>query len=366
MIDFIPTKYYAFLYYHFVFLISIITLLHTIVLKGDEKKVMNFNRVFSIFVFLVILFYIGLRPISGAFVDMTTYAHSFNQYKSGLEVPSEGDLGFAYFLKFASQTMTIEMFFLVCALIYILPLFKACKNWFPNYYFFPFLMLIASFSFWTYGVNGIRNGMATSIFILALSYVCKNKKLAILFFLISVTFHKSMLLLLVSYLATYIMTDTRKYFYFWFLAILLSITMGSFWENLFASLGFGDDRFAAYLTQGADKSKFSSTGFRYDFLLYGSAPLALAYFYIFKKGYFNAEYNRILHTYIIANSFWIMVIRANFSNRFAYLSWFLMAIVIAFPLFKEVIITNQFKKIGIITLLYYSFTYGMFYYYYYI
>lgn len=367
MIDFIPIKYYALLYYHFIFLISIFTLLHTMVLKGNEVKVMNFNKIFSLFVCFTVLLYIGLRPLNGIFVDMTTYANSFNRFKYGMDIPDDGgDLGFLYFLKFTSQIMSLEFFFLVCALIYILPLFKACKNWFPNYYFFPFLMLIASFSFWTYGVNGIRNGMATSIFVLALSYVYKNKKLAILFFMISVTFHKSMLLLVVSYLITFIMTDTKKYFYLWFVAVILSLTMGSFWENLFASIGFGDDRFAGYLTGGsADQSKFSSTGFRFDFLIYGTAPMVLAYFYRFKRGYYNKEYNQILHTYIIANAFWIMVIRANFSNRFAYLSWFLMAIVIAFPLFKEVFLVNQFKKIGIITLIYYSFTYGMFYYYYY-
>ena len=35
-----------------------------------------------------------------------------------------------------------------------------------------------------------------------------------------------------------------------------------------------------------------------------------------------------------ANAFWIMVIRAEFSNRFAYLSWFLYPIVLAYPLLK--------------------------------
>ncbi|MEL0456400.1 EpsG family protein [Flavobacteriaceae bacterium SZ-1-7] len=360
MIDFIPIKYYSFLYYQFILLIGFITLFHTYVLKESEIKVLIFNRFFSLFVFSTVLFYIGLRPLNGVFVDMTTYAHSFNQYKHGMPISDHGDIGFAYFLKFTSQIMSQDMFFLLCAFIYIYPLFKACKNWFPFHYFFPFLMLIGSFSFWTYGVNGMRNGMATSVFILALSYVFKNRKLAFIFFAIALALHKSMMLPLMAYLVTTIMTDTKKYYFFWVLAILLSVTMGGVWENLFASLGFGDDRFAAYLTQEADASKFSSTGFRYDFLLYGAVPLMFGYFYIFKKGYNNIEYKRILHTYIVANGFWIMVIRANFSNRFAYLSWFLMAIVIAYPLFKEALVKKQFKKIGVIILLYYGFTYAMY------
>ncbi len=364
MIDFVPIEEYSNFFYQFILVICLVTLFHTLVLRGNEVKVINFNRVFALFTLLAVLLYIGLRPINGIFVDMTTYAYSFNQFKNGAAIDPNGDLGFQYFMKFASQIMPVEAFFFLCAFIYIIPLYIACKNWFPYYYFFPFLILIGSFSFWTYGVNGMRNGMATSLFVLALSYVYKNKKLAIFFFILSVSFHKSMLLLLFSYIITYFITDTKKYYLFWFLSIILSLTMGSFWENLFASLGFGDDRLSSYLTATADESKFSSTGFRFDFLIYGAAPLAFAYYYIFKKGFKSIEYNRILHTYIIANAFWIMVIRANFSNRFAYLSWFLMGIVIAYPLFKKEMMPNQFKKIGIITLCYYAFTYAMFNYYY--
>ncbi|MFI1743930.1 EpsG family protein [Thalassobellus sediminis] len=354
---------YHFIYHNFMLLVCLITFFHTLVLKGYENKVYNYNRIFGILIFLIILFFIGLRPINGKFVDMTTYAHTFNQYKYGLRDSIEGDAGFEYFVKFASQIMSIEVFFLMCTLIYTLPLYIASKKWFPNYHFFSFLMLISSFSFLTYGVNGMRNGMATSLFVLALAYGKKDRKKAILFLVISLLFHKSMLLLLFAYIITYIITDTKKYFLFWFLSILLSITMGGIWENLFAKLGFGGDRLSGYLTASADASKFSSTGFRYDFLLYSAAPLALAYFYIFKKGFKSDEYKHILHTYMIANSFWIMVIRANFSNRFAYLSWFLMALVVGYPLFKEVFWNNQFKKVGVITMIYYGFTYFMYYYY---
>jgi len=357
-------NYYE-IYYNYILIICLITFFHTIVLNGYEKTVYSYNKVFSVFLLLSVLCYIGLRPIDGKFVDMTTYANTFYQYKNDLRDSIKGDLGFEYFIKFCSQIMSVEAFFLLCAAIYVLPLYFASKKWFPNYHFFSFLMLVGSFSFLTYGVNGIRNGMATSLFVLSISYGIKNKKMAFLFLALSLGFHASMALLLIAYAFTFLVKDTKKYFMFWLLSIVLSITLGGFWENLFSSLGFGDDRLAGYLKATADSSKFSSIGFRYDFLLYSFAPLALAYFYIFKKGFMNEEYNHILHTYIIANSFWVLIIRASFSNRFAYLSWFLMALVIGFPLFKEVFWNKQFKKIGVITLIYYGFTYGMFYYYFY-
>ena len=357
-------KHYYEIYYNFILICCLIAFFHTLVLRGYENKVYRFNNVFGVFFLLTILCYIGLRPIDGKFVDMTTYAHTFQRYQNGAPVYVDGDFGFEYFVKFSSQIMAVETFFMLCAIIYIIPLYIASKRWFPKYYLFAFLFLVCSFSFLTYGTNGIRNGMATSLFILGLSYIRENhsKMIAILF--LSFIFHKSMTLPILALATTFFLTDTKKYFMFWGLSIILSLVMGSLWIQLFASMGFGDERLSGYLTAEVDPSKFSSTGFRFDFLIYSAAPLALAYFYVIKKGFNDVVYKHILHTYIIANAFWVMVIRANFSNRFAYLSWFLMALVVAYPLFKNVFWNNHFKKVGIVLLVYYGFTYLMFYYYY--
>ncbi|MFI1773827.1 EpsG family protein [Thalassobellus citreus] len=359
MFEFVPIRSYYDIYYHTIAIICFITYFHTLVLQPNESKTLVFNKIAALIVLISLLLYIGFRPVHGVFVDMTTYAHIFQRYQNGNYVITS-DYGFSYFLLFCTKVMTLEGFFFICACIYILPLYKACRNWFPNYYFFAFLLFVGSFSFWPYGVNGIRNGMATSLFVLALSYNQKNFKLMVVFFILSFSFHNSMLLPIAAFVGSKFVPDTKKYFFFYILAIALSISMGGIWENIFANLGFGDERFSAYLTAGSDSGKFASTGFRYDFLLYSIAPIILSIFYKFKSGYESVIYDRILHTYIIANAFWVMVIRANFSNRFAYLSWFLMAAVVIYPLLDKSFWSNQFKKIGIIILAYYSFTYFMF------
>jgi hypothetical protein len=359
MFEFVPISSYYDIYYHSMAIICMVTYFHTLVLRPNESKSLIFNKIGALFLLIALLLYIGFRPINGIFIDMTTYAHIFERYLNGVyEINS--DYGFSYFLLFCTKVMALEGFFFMCACIYILPLFIASKNWFPNYYFFAFLLFVGSLSFWTYGVNGIRNGMATSLFILALSYNQKNFKLMVVFFILSLSFHNSMLLPIVAFIGSKFVLDTKKYYFFYVLAIALSISMGGVWENIFASLGFGDDRFSAYLTANVEEGKFASTGFRYDFLLYSLAPIILSIFYKFKSGYESVIYDRILHTYIIANAFWVMIIRANFSNRFAYLSWFLMAAVVIYPLLDKNIWSNQFKKIGIVILAYYSFTYLMF------
>lgn len=362
MLDFVPIKYYYDIYYYFVLLLCFITFFHTLILKPNDSKTFILNRTASLLLLIVLLIYIGLRPLNGIFIDMTTYSHIFERFKYG-RYEIESDYGFYFFVLLCTKYASLKMFFFLSACIYIIPLFKASKNWFPNHYFFVFLLFIGSFSFFMYGVNGIRNGMATSLFVLAISYYKKNNFLMTLFFIFSYSFHTSLLLPIVAFIISNHVPDTKKYYFFYILAILLSITMGGIWENIFANLGFGDERFSSYLTSESDSGKFASTGFRYDFLLYSLAPIILSVFYKFKSGYNNIIYDRILHTYIITNAFWIMVIRANFSNRFAYLSWCFMAIVVIYPLLDKNIWKNQFKKIGYVIVIYYLFTFLMYLYY---
>ena len=68
---------------------------------------------------------------------------------------------------------------------------------------------------------------------------------------------------------------------------------------------------------------------------------------------------RLFNIYLFANAFWILVIRANFSNRFAFLSWFLLALVICYPWLKFYFEKNQHRKLGMIMLAYFGFTYLM-------
>lgn len=363
MFNFIPVEAYSEFYVNVILLTCLFTYFHTLVLPPEDEKVFVFNRLFSYLILIFILLFIGTRPIHGVFVDMVTYAQTFEQFRLGLLEVGNGDVGFEIFMLLCTRLTSVEGFFFISACVYIIPLFVASKNWFPKYYLFSFLVLVASFSFWTYGVNGIRNGMATSLFVLALSYQDKNKVLMAIFFFVSLMFHKSMTLPLAAFGITFLLKDTIKYYFFWVLGILLSISMGGVWISLFTSLGFGDDRLSGYLSATADASKFSSTGFRFDFLLYSAAPLILAFHYIFKKNFDDPVYKRILHTYIVANAFWVMIIRANFSNRFAYLSWFLMGIVVIYPILKTKMWPQHFKKVGIVVMLYFSFTYFMFYYY---
>ena len=59
-----------------------------------------------------------------------------------------------------------------------------------------------------------------------------------------------------------------------------------------------------------------------------------------------------------------MVIRSSFSNRFAYLSWFIYPVVMAYPLLRMNIWKDQDRKTALILFFYSGFTFFMFFVYY--
>ena len=267
-------------------------------------------------------------------------------------------------MKFCSYFISAKNFFILCTTIYIGPLYRISKVFFKEYWFYAFLMFVTSFSFWSYGTNGIRNGMATSLFLLAITFYHK-KVWMILTFIISIQIHQTLLLPVLAFGLAHLYSKSKIYLIIWFIAIPLSIALGNFWENLFASLGFGDGRLQGYLTgNGVEGASFASTGFRYDFLVYSAAAVYTGWYFIYKKKFNDKIYINLYNTYLICNGFWILVIRANFSNRFAYLSWFMMGLVIIYPFLRQKFFTNQHIVIGKVLTAYFMFTYLMSYVYY--
>ena len=191
MLEAIPIDYYSDIYFHLLLAINFFTLFHCYVLDIDNVKNIIYIKVMGILIFAFTAVYLGFRPIHRIFVDMGAYAQYFSHYMHGGDLLKKKDMTFQYFMKFLSNFMGYKGFFFTCLIIYVLPMFIISKRLFKKYWFYSFLMLISSFSFWAYGVNGIRNGIATSLFLLALAYR-NNKALLVLLLFLSCSFHKTM------------------------------------------------------------------------------------------------------------------------------------------------------------------------------
>jgi hypothetical protein len=81
------------------------------------------------------------------------------------------------------------------------------------------------------------------------------------------------------------------------------------------------------------------------------------WYFIFKKGLEDKFYNIFYSTFLMANAFWILIIRANYSDRFSYLSWFMLGSVIIYPICVETLVRNQNRLASGIMFSYFAFTY---------
>ena len=356
MIEFLPLKYYQGFYYYiimFVVLISILNLYSNNFLDiKNLRKLHTLGFVLSIFIIIIM----GLRPVTGFyFGDTETYSLIFNQF---VEKPSmdigDSDIVFYSLMKNCSRIININFFFLICSFLYVIPLYFASIKLFKNYWYYSFLMLVISLSFWSYGVNGVRNGIATSIFIYAISR--PKIKIQLLFLLISFGFHKSMILPIIGYLFTLKFNSSRMYLIFWFFCIPFSLLIGSNFQGLISGF-FEDDKLNSYFYSTTQLKQFTRTCFRWDFLIYSMLGVFSGWYFIVKKQFKDMLYNKIYCIYLFSNAIWIIVIRTSFSNRFAYLSWFIMGLLIVYPFLKKEIFPNQRKILANIIFAYFAITF---------
>ena len=366
MFDFVPVDIYSNLFYHFMLLITMITALLVVSSNLGDGSIQNLSSGLGLSLVLLVVFYMGARLPSYYFGDTGNYAHAYKVLQSGKDIKIQNDYVFNYFMLFCSKFMSIRLFLFVDAVIYIVPMYLFSRKYGGSYWFLAFIVFITSYSFWPYGVNGIRNGMATSIFILALVFYDK-KWLMYFLFALSFGMHNSLSIPIAAFIVSGIYKNPKVYFYIWFSTIPLSLLGGGFWSTFFTSLGLGDDRAAAYLDAGAivelarnEGTTFSQTGFRWDFVLYSASGVFVGWFFLIKNKVKDHFYIHLWGVYMIANAFWILVINAAFSNRFAYLSWFLLAPVIIYPLLRFRFSPLQSRILASIFITNYLFTYYMY------
>ncbi|WP_289833303.1 EpsG family protein [uncultured Muribaculum sp.] len=322
----------------------------------------NFNEAFLICAIFAL--WLGGREVNPVFGDTVNYARRFyDMTRSHTTYSYEGEWVFYNIMTYCAKYYNITVFFTLIDIGYFGFTLWACKRLTPNNVLVSLLFCLGGLSFFSYGVNGIRNGLACSIVLVFLSYVIEegtlNKIMAIVLAVLAFFIHNTVALpVLLSVVALYSIRSFKTAYTFWILSIIISLVAGGAVTSFFAALGF-DDRLD-YLTAEQEKGTFSSSGFRWDFLIYSMMPIVLGYYIIYKKKIRDSKYEFLLNTYTLVNAFWVMVIRASYSNRFAYLSWFMYPLVLAYPLLEVEVWPNiQGKRLKQIMLAQIGFTWFM-------
>lgn len=378
------------IYYWAVFLVCLFLFFNYSGSDNCDKLLQQNSMVPALILTLLLMVYMGLRPVSFAFGDTINYAAGYRR-ATGMAVFSL-DLNkewlWAAIMLFCKQSgLTVNAWFLLIEIGYLGFAFIGLRILLKENCWIAMLFFLSAFSTFTFGVNGIRNGLACSMVICAFAVAANQNfsKLALagVILLLAFGIHRSISLPIAAFLAaSYVIKSPKIAIYFWIASIGVSLVAGGAVTNFFMGLGF-DDRMTQYSTgMGEFGDQFSNTGFRWDFLAYSAMPVWLAWYVTTKAEKERALYgdtieeaetgitgagriadahsmrvfNILATTYVLANSFWVMVIKAAFSNRFAYLSWFLYPVVLAYAVIRLHIWEDQDKKAGLILVLHAGFT----------
>lgn len=316
----------AFLYkYIYLILITIITLV-TVEYRKDLRTRENLSPSLILCVFLVL--FIGFRPHSGRyFGDTYNYANWWGvQSWEGFQWDVSNIIFDNLYNYWGSIFPDATPLFVFMAALYFFFLFMACQKLFPSNTLITFLVCLAAFSTFSYGTNGIKAGVAASLFLVALAYR-DHFLISVLFLFLSWGFHHSMQVPVAAYILTLIIKSHNWYFYGWLFCLVMAVGHVSFFQNLFA--GFTDESGSNYLSDTADYGlKF---GFRLDFVIYGAMPVLMGYYVKYKYLLNDKLYDIILNMYLTCNGIWMLCMYASFTNRIAYLSWFMYPILLIYP-----------------------------------
>lgn len=315
------------------------------------------------------ILYLGLRPTHYVFGDMVTYAHGYRiGMLNGMAVEAKGEWFFAWIQQVLINLGFDEtIFFLVCAIGYIYLQYWVCQKLLWENVWIAMLFILSAFEFYEFAVNGVRNGLACAIVMVAMTIAIRadGSKISLLFAAIIAFFvlaiHKSTIIpITCSVVALYFIKNPKYALMIWLASIGVSLVAGNFFVGTLGSLLAGEAKYADYAAGHSTEASFSRSGFRWDFLLYSAMPVLLIYYVNIKKHIRERIFDYLAVTYLLANSIWILVIRMNYSNRVAYLSWFLYPLVLAYGLIRLHIWEDQDRKIGLYLLLHAGFTLGMF------
>lgn len=307
---------------------------------------------------LFMVLFIGFRPVSGRyFVDMANYVMHYTALYEGeifeFNWNTENKLFDNLFAWWGSEWLGYTSFFVFIAAIYFGAAYMGIRKLFPNHRLTAYLVFLAAFSTFSYGTNGIKAGAAASLFILAMGYR-ENLKVCIPLVLISWGFHHSMIMVVSAFVVTLFFKNPKYYFLGWVFCFLMAAAHVTALANLFA--GATTEHGAGYLLSegGADGTK---GGFRIDFILYSAMPVLVGYYAVFKKKMqLSRLYKDLLNLYLCLNGLWMLCMYANFTNRIAYLSWFLYPIVLIYPFLQEQWGKSRYKTFGFVMLGHLGFT----------
>lgn len=328
-----------------------------------DNKIVSLNQVLGMVLVVVTIMLMGLRPANSSYGDTIIYAAGFRHFATQKELHLlwSKEWLFDYLMRIFAKYSNIHTFFTFCATVYVGSLWLALRRIFKEYNFVPLIVIMSMFTFWVYGVNGVRNGMGASLFILAITYT-DNIPAMVGIALLGAGIHNSIYLMVAAAALCWIVNDSRLYIILWLLCIVISWILGNDiqqWMAGFAETVAEDNKLSDYLVYSHEKMVSDglvvSTSFRWDFIAYSAMGVAVGAYFLLRRKYKDEYFQWLFNTYLVCNAFWVLIIRAPYSNRFAQISWFILPVVLIYPFMRERFWVNHERMLAVSILLFYAY-----------
>lgn len=311
----------------------IIFVLYFSLKKSDQYQLAKVSNILILLFVLLTIYTIAYYP-EELTVDKPRYTNMYNNVLIYGEHEFR-DPGWIVYNKICVSLFGehVEYFYILTATLYVGTFLGM------GFYLFPkdtigyfVVMTVGCLGFMNYGTNVIRAGVALSIVLIAVGLKCRMIYKIILL-IIALSFQKSVIIPVVAYFGAKSIKPVWGAMVVWLICLFLSI------ENfdigpLFESFGFVDERVERYANTINSVEGSYEKGFRWDFLLYSFAPILIAFYFIVRKKISDKFYLQLVKTYLLSNAVWILAIRMAYTDRLAYLSWFLIPLVTLYPVIK--------------------------------
>ncbi len=320
---------YNFIYY----ITAFITLIFVVEFYLKNRTYTKIQYYFFAILLLVITFFFGTR---GEFVGIDT-PNNVKYFTGKVKINNLSDLKDIgiYFISILISKISknIDVFLTAIAVLYIIPIHSSIKNLKLKNPLIFFFFLFSLFFFKSMGTNTIRQGLAFSIFLYGLTIYLKDKKVvAYILFAISFIFHASIIIPIVIFLAALRIKKLKWPFLIYGLCTILAIA------NLKANTILGQIPIVNILveerldTYYIDKGNYR-IGFRPDFWLFNTIFTVIGYITLknidkFNSVFLSKNYKVFFVAYVLLSSFFFLMFSARFSDRFGFLSWMFIPLLL--------------------------------------
>lgn len=227
------------------------------------------------------------------------------------------------------------LYWLFYSFFYCIAYYFVAKKYFPYQYAGYFVLcVVGCMGFVSYGSNTIRAGFGIALLLIA--FCSHNRIVKACLSIAAVSCHLTMILPVTGYLvASYIVRHSRWCDIIWMICLVIT-SLTSILTDIIMLFGGLDDRIGDMANDEGVNSEYNMS-FRFDFVVYSLVP---AIFAKYNMKYMKEEsviYSKIYRMYVLNNAAWLLLMRIPYTDRVAYLSWFMIPFLLMYPVLNGIL-----------------------------